>query len=170
MSKKLRGIKRINKIINKFLEPFEAECELGDEFAYLPRYSKIKYTLCVSDMQDKAFLAFAEHLAPDIKCDIFLLSLLHELGHHETGDEYDITQQLGEYDRLNATMMLIRELDANNVKAMAKIALEYFQLPWEQAATEWALDYMRNNKAEIAAFWNKLSKAIQRVYRLNHIS
>jgi hypothetical protein len=130
----------------------------------------IRYALFVEDVQDEAFLTFAKSLAPDIECDIFLLSLLHELGHHETEDDYDLDYQLDEYDRLCATMSLVRELDADNVDAIAKIALEYFQLPWEQAATEWALNYMRDNKAEVAAFWKKLSKAIKRVYRLNKVS
>jgi hypothetical protein len=48
--------------------------------------------------------------------------------------------------------------------------VNYYTLMEEQAATEWALNYMRDNKAEVAAFWKKLSKAIKRVYRLNKVS
>ena len=52
---------------------------------------------------------------------------------------------------------------------VAKANYEYFNMPDEVAATNWAIDYIRNNTEKVAEFWNELQPAIMRCYNLTEL-
>ena len=89
MKKELLGIDKINAVLNKFLEPFEAYADLGEEFSYWYTDSRIEYNLVVIEASTDYFMQNFNRMAPDLNCDPFLASFLHELGHHETLDFID---------------------------------------------------------------------------------
>ena len=141
-------VEKINSILNSFLTPFDCECELGTDFEYITAESLIRYTFVVPDESSEAFLKFAERMFPDIKADIFLWSFLHELGHHETADEFE-DEEWEDYMQL------------------CKLGLSdeaYFELDIESAATRWAGDYIQSHEEEIAKLWVELKAAIQEFY------
>ena len=90
----VEGINKINNIINKFLEEFDAWCGVGTEFGYWTIQSKIEYAFVAPDDGTRYFMENLMNIAPDIKCDYFLIALLHELGHHETGDMFEELEDL----------------------------------------------------------------------------
>ena len=67
------------------------------------------------------------------------ISLLHELGHLET-DWYDF----GDYDR-DTEVARVTSLP------ISQINREYFKLPDEAAATDWAIDWLSKKENRIAA-------------------
>jgi hypothetical protein len=57
---------------------------------------------------------------------------------------------------------------ATNVRQRIDIARQYYVLPDELAATQWAVDYMRAHTAEMQALWEEeLKPAIIKFYELN---
>lgn len=158
----LRGVERINNILNHFLEDFDCSAEMSSDFCYWHSKNLINYTLAIPNNEDKWFQEFANTLMPELKCDSFLLAFFHELGHHETID--DIDDDIYAYcedikDEINMEDRATRE---NNFK--------YFNLPVEKIATEWGLTYMKTHEKEVADLWNTLQPALYDFYILNNIS
>ena len=157
----LKGVTVINNILNEFLEQFDCSADIGEDFCYWERTSEINYAFVVASNNDIWFKEFANSLMPNLNCDIFLLSLFHEIGHHETIDDI-------EDDVLRECWKIKGEL--NQKKTFTKEDnFRYFNLPDEKAATEWGLQYMIDHKAEVADLWRKLQPAILNFYRLNDI-
>lgn len=147
----------ITKVINKFLEPFELKSAAGTDFAYYYTDNIVEYTLVVSARMDRMFREFAETLGLIHKVDVFLLSLLHEVGHHETYDELDDADITYSAD-IKATLTT-NDCDVET----------YFNLPDEYAATEWAVNYINTHTAEVASLWQELQPAILQFYIDNNI-
>ncbi len=135
----------ITKVLNDFLAPFECEAKLGTDFAYYTDDSSITYSLFVPDESGKAFQKYVEKLFPDIHADLFLWSFLHELGHHETEDEFE-DDEWEDYMRL--TSMEI----SNEV---------YFDLDIEYAATVWAGEYIQSHIEEVTKLGEDLVAAMK---------
>ena len=135
----------LTDVCNDFLTPFECSANLGTDFSYFTEDSRIEYALFVSDKTGEEFKTFAESLFPNINADIFIWSFFHELGHHETIDDFD---------------------DEDWVKYRNSIAcglssIDYFQLPIELAATMWAGEYIQAHPEEVAAFYEKVLVALK---------
>ena len=98
----------------------------------------------------------------DVHADIFLWSLLHEVGHHETWD-----------DLTNEEMSLSQEMkyaisECENLRPNDRDKI-YFYIPDEYLATEWAAQYMRDNVQEVTKFWNTLQPLILNFYKKHGI-
>ena len=128
------------------------------DFSYFYIDSSIEYTFVVSERMNRLFMEYAKSIGLKTKIDIFLLSFLHELGHHETLDEIDDDDE--EYSRL-----IKENLNSDN-DDNCKI---YFALPNEKMATEWAINYINNNTDAIKNLWDQLQPAIMKFYAVNNI-
>lgn len=158
----LKGINEINVLINEFLEPFDLTAELGTDFDYCFLENKIHYALVVGDISSKLFIENAEARFPEARADIFLWSLLHEIGHSETLDDLeDGVEEL--------CMEIKRELSEHADWSIEHRHMVYFNCPDEYAATDWAGEYIIAHNNELAIFWNKLQKAINNFYELNGV-
>ena len=146
-------IDTLTKYLNEFLIEFDCEATLGRDFGYLYPKSLITYTLLVSERQEDSFLKFCESLFPEIKADIFLWSFLHELGHHETLDDFD-----------DVTHMVYHHLINSNVPMSDDY---YYHLPIEQAATEWAGNFILTHAREVFDLWKKIQPVIKAIYTEN---
>ena len=164
----LKGVKMLDNILNEFLEEFEAETGIGPDFAYYYTSSYIQYTLVVSDKASTYFMDHIHKLAPDIKCDVFLISFLHELGHHETMD--DLTNEDERFSR-DTKVTINQALESKECDPVVEEAVHslYFNLPDEAAATAWAIQYIRNNPEKMAALWERVQAAIMLIYELNEV-
>ena len=136
----------ITEVLNSFLAPFDCEACMGTEFSYMTASNTITYTLVITEKSDKAFKEFTDSLFPNIKADTFLWSTLHELGHHETEDDFD-DDEWEEYMRRTSSEISDEE---------------YFNLPIEFAATAWAGYYIESHTEEVARLWNDLTAAIKK--------
>lgn len=100
--------------------------------------------------------AFLDHLRNTHKCNFArkfsarLWSVLHEVGHHFTQDD-----ELYENDlEMRAILALVPTPTTD--EGYRNIANMYFDLPSEYEATEWAINYVRNNYTECQQFDQKL--------------
>lgn len=168
---KLKGTKKIKRIIKNFL----AENGFGNlnigldvDFAYIHSYDTeeephiIYFSLTVPN--DNGFLEnLYRRYKPQFVCDIALISLFHEIGHHVTWDYF--TEE--EHDFFHRQKELIeRELSIDDNAEMRDL---YFGVADEDMATRWAIDYMTQNAEKVAIFWNDLASAIQEFYVKNGI-
>lgn len=165
---KLKNVATINKILNEFLEEFDAVCDMGPDFCYWTSDSTIHYSLVVSDRHNTHFMNNFHRLAPDVQCDVFLASFLHELGHHETLHLIDEADEA--YCR-DYKEMLHQRLDNEKPTAEveADIYQQYFDLPDEYEATAWAIEYMRENADKVKELWEKVKVAIMDFYKANNV-
>lgn len=157
--------KMCDKIAQAFVNSIAEDCKIymGADFSYLPyeisnsNKAEITYTILVSERMDNMFYEYAKSLGLKVDCGIFILSLLHEVGHHITYD--DISAEVWNYDI--------------DVKATLKDSDEdcktYFALETERIATQWAVDYINKHIAEVSKFAEDMQNAIAEFIRINKI-
>ena len=155
-------LNNIKAVINNFLFPFELECDFAEDFGYYPIHNLISISLITIDRSSKNFLSFVNKEFKEVKADIFLWSLLHEIGHHETWD-------LLTDNELELSAALKEAITNNENITDNGRDLIYFYTPDEYAATEWAANYMIENSQEIKEFWEKLQPLILDIYNKYNI-
>lgn len=155
----MKGLSKITKLLNDFVRTIDEELSIEEDsdFAYYPLSNKITYSLVVSEKSNADFMRSVEFFKPRVKCDIFLWSILHEIGHHETIDE------LSDADLADSEIIKFFVSDGGMSEEL------YYECPDERAATGWAVQYAESHTAILAKFWEELQKAIMRFYKLNHI-
>ena len=149
----IKSLQNITNILNTFLEPFDCNCFAGTDFAYYTASNTISYAFVVLDESADSFLKFTHSLFPNINANIFLWSFLHELGHHETEDDFE-DEEWKKYRK-------------DIIKC--KTDEEYYNLPIEYAATYWAGEYLTNHMNEIRDLWSKLIPAIKDFYKVMEV-
>ena len=160
---KLKGLKRVNRIINEFLNQFGLTARLESDFYYWRNDFHIGYALTTVDAADKYFLPFCNHIDNRVKADAFLIGLMHEVRHHFTRfnfseDVWDQNDEVKEHLSIALSKCPDKAAKWNNI---------YFNLETEKAATAWGLNYIATHSEEIAEFWAELQPAIMRFYRKN---
>lgn len=147
-----KELDKITNILNTFLKPFDCTAFAGTDFRYYPQNNIIEFALVVNDPFAKSFMNFAESLNP-VHADIFLWSFFHELGHAETENEFDDDD------------------DTEYLKSItsAKTDIEYYNIPQEYAATDWAGKFMIEHGAEVAQLWKELAPAIATFYNVMEV-
>lgn len=147
---------KLTKILNDFLKPFNTSCYYGADFGYSPILRTIYYSLVMTDTGSKVFMEHFNSIAPDITCDVFLASFLHELGHHMTLSTFSEEEIDEYYDDVEYIRAHLEEGEFSDE--------EYFNLPVEAAATNWAINFIRNNAFILAKLWTKVQSAILEIY------
>ena len=127
--------KGITDVLNDFLKPFDCVAYLGTDFCYHTATNSISIALFVTEEADRSFNDFIKTEFPKIDASLFIWSFLHELGHHETEDDFE-DEEFDEYMRRTSSKDITNE--------------EYYHLPIEYAATRWAGDYIQSHADEIA--------------------
>ena len=163
----MRGVKALNKAIQTEVKMFGIEDIRMADWGYYSNDYSIEYTLFENRIEDELFLDFVKERFNYKPLNNFMLSLFHEIGHHYTYDEatesdiiYDFCQ--AEKNRIENEMQFVKsEKDAK------RLEYQYFNLPDEIIATQWAVDYMQNNKEEVKAMWKRIEKEIVRFYEKN---
>ena len=157
---KIKGLNRINRIVNEFTEQFGVTAKLDTEFQAFCDDMTIGYALFFNEDSREFFVNDAEKRYPEVKADIFLWAFMHEIGHCMTDHLWSEEEQ-AYFEQYKEDMTYIMDDQERNDC--------YHACPDEFMATKWAGDYMRDHADEIAEFWNKLQAAIMRMYRKNGV-
>ena len=163
---KIRGLKKLNSVITKQLTPFgiyKALC--SDDFSYWYTKEEIHYRL-EQTIEDEWFMDFITETFGYKPTYPFLMSILHEVGHHYTIDDIDTDIELYCEDEKERIENEMQTADAERTKALE---WEYFNLPDEIVATEWAVAYAAEHTAELAEMWAEILEALQEFYKKNKI-
>ena len=140
----------LDKVVAKLIKKIcgnGVRVAMGTDFCfYYP--CRIEYSILVSERMDNLFLEYAKAHGLKVNCGVFVLSLLHEVGHYFTIDEVDDMEYL----------------KAQDIKAELTDSDEdckiYFDLADERVATEWAINYINSHEAELKAFAEDFQKAL----------
>jgi len=160
----LKGLNQLNTYINKWLSrnDFDCSAKIDTEFYYDSIKNKIGYAIAESENQIKCFADYCNQLGLAHSLEYFTLAFFHELGHNET---LDIVSD-AEYNK-----SLKEKAKLNKLKVITdKDKYKYYNLPIEQIATQWAVDYINDNIAKIKDFETNVFYLIQKIYELNGVT
>ena len=121
-------IKEIDKDIKVKFQKWDMECDVYEDTVYIgATYNK---------RTDVLYENFVKTLNPDCDVPVFLLSILHEIGHIMMYDEEDMEEKDMIYGLLKTALDNdpSQDLEDRCVKA-------YFRIPLELKATQWGIDY-----------------------------
>ena len=165
--KELKGYEKIDELVNNFCEKFGCTAELGAEFCYYHSDDTVCYTLATVEASDKAWKEYVRKKFNFRITNIFMFSLLHEIGHHRTMDNFTMLQQ-------NTEESVVKKIEKNLAHSKSehndkKLYLQYFDLPMEKSATKWAVKYYKTHRQAINRFYRKLEKELCNFYELNEV-
>lgn len=165
---KIKGLKKLNKTISKELIPFGIKkAFLSDEYSYIFSSEQITFKLTEDTLEDDWFAEFIqERFDYDVRYP-FIISLLHEVGHHKTDEQ--IQNELynfcfEEKERINKEMESV-----TTVEDAKRLEWQYFNLPDEIIATAWAVKYAKDNPKKVKKMWEKTQKALFKFYDKNNV-
>lgn len=134
------------------------KAKLGSDFLYCSDNSIIYFSLFTTETHDLDFLHFAQdEFNFPFDCDNFILSFFHELGHYMTYHEWS-QKELNEYYLTKLYLSLFENSH-----------LDYYKLPIEHLATDWACSYICNHQKEIEEFWRVCKKLLMNIYKQNNL-
>lgn len=165
MEKKIVGIEKIDELINGFVEKFGCTASLGEEFCYWHDDETIDYSLVISVPSDEAWKEYVKEKFNFCITNIFMFSLLHEVGHHFTMDNFSKLQQNKEQVAVAKIESDLKDSDSEELDK--EMYIKYFDLPMEKSATKWAVKYYRTHRQAINRFYRKLNKELQIFYKKN---
>lgn len=159
--KKLKGVRKLNKVVNDFTKQFGITFSLGTEFEVALKQKHGWYAVAVKNDFDTFYTSYIKGISGE-KIPIFLISLLHEIGHFITKDFFD-------EDDIDDEFAMKYEL-AEKYKEVpcVQYAFEYFSLSTEEEATNWAIAYYKLNKAECINFYNNFLTELYKFYKINN--
>ena len=156
----LKGLNKVDKIINNFTAQFNITARFDAEFQAFCDERVIGYSLIALSDGGGQFIEDAIKRYPQINADIFLWAIMHEIGHCMTEDMW--TEEEKNYFWEQKEMMENAEdIDWDNLNAW------YHVCPDEFFATRWAGEYMVAHQGQIRRFWRRLQKALLEMYRVN---
>lgn len=166
--KKMKGVKKLEKHITKAVYNAVGEyfpCRLAIDFMCDLMKDEIDFSLFIQEHSDELWREWLLDTYGEEVRDMVFFSLLHEIGHLMTND---ITSE--EWEISQAVKPLISEqLDALEWHSYAwrQKYKEYFALPVEKQATEWAIEF---NKTDAAQYlYEKMENAILKFYEKNRV-
>ena len=159
--KMLKARKKMNKAISAQLVPFGIrKARYTGEYSYHFDKNIIDYKVSNNDIEDEWFRDFLkDRFNYTVKSD-FIISILHELGHAKANEEidgaiYDFCQR--EKMRINVEMMCTDDETVGK-----SLCYQYFNLPDEIMATQWAVDYAETHEEELQEMLKKITPAIKK--------
>lgn len=158
---KVKGIKKLTSHMDKFLKPFGLKSCLGADFSYHTITETIQFCLAIDENQNDFFVEFIEKNFDYKVRDIFLVSLLHEVGHHFTLEDFDDEEWNDDHLK---KVFIEATITEENYKEKS---FQYFSLPIEFAATAWAIDYLKSHEKEVNRKWKEMLQHFNHFYKVN---
>ena len=164
---KVKGIRKLNKALKTVFADFGIEnFSLTNDWAYYPDENKITYSILENNIEDVWFNEFVKKRFGYKVKNTFMITVLHEVGHHFTLD--DIYDSDAVYEFCTREKERIEKaMETASAKKSKKLEFEYFSLPDEIIATEWAVRYATEHEKELDEKWKEIEKAFVEFYTKN---
>ena len=145
-------------MVDTFLEPFGLDSDFDTDFFYDPEDETVFFSLIISERADRLFRKYVHDTFSFNIPNIFMFSLLHEVGHSQTLWTFPkkILRDTEEQKR-----KISKALEKTNSD---EFFLKYFDLEVERLATEWAVNYYKTNTKQCEDFYSIFSKELHRQY------
>ena len=168
---RIRGRKKLNKAILAEVAPFGIQsAKLSNEYAYYYEDESISYKLDCGAIEDEWFNEFLiERFGYRCKgnAESFVLSILHEVGHHKANDEIEgaiLDFCNTEKERIDREM---QDADSEQSKVLE---WQYFNLPDEIMATQWAVNYAKSHPRKVKKMIERLRASLMEFYMVNGLT
>ena len=166
---KVKGLRKLNKAISApLVKQFgisKAIC--SDDYQYNFINETVYFKITTDTIEDILFNEFVmERFGFKVE-NSFIISIFHEIGHHKANDEIEGSIYnfcIDEKNRITEEMQ-----KATTYEEVKTLEWEYFNLPDEIMATQWAVNYIKNHPKEIAEMWSSWSKAFRKFYKKNGV-
>lgn len=145
-------------LVDDFLEPFGLDSDFDSDFSYDPSEDRVYFTVIVSERSDRLFKQYISnefHFDPP---SIFMISLLHEVGHAYTLSSFS---QMKIKNAHRAKKLIEQELAKNDSDSVYS---QYFDLKIEKVATAWAVEYYKANRKRCDDFYSIFEKTLKKEY------
>ena len=163
----LKGITTLNKAISAQLRSFGiSKATLSDEYSYSFENESVSFKVTENGMEDKLFTQFIKERF-NYESYPFILSLLHEVGHHKANDE--IEGAIYEFCIAEKERIALAINEATTVEEVERLEYQYFNLPDEIMATQWAVNFAKRHPKKIKTMWEKSKQALFKFYEENGI-
>ena len=163
---KVKGLRKLNKVISAEVAPFGISKAFYDTtgYTYYPDSEKIGYQITEGEPDEFLNDFIKERFGYTVE-NQFIISLLHEIGHHKNNDDIDGDVYefcISEKERISNELAY-----AKNKKERRKLNYQYFNLPDEIMATSWAVAYAKKHPRKIKKMWKNCEKGLHDFYRIN---
>ena len=150
-------------LVNDFLRPFRIKSDFDSDFFYDPDEEKIYFSIIYSERSDELFKKYVEKKFDFKIPSLFMISLLHEVGHFYTLNTFSKMEIVKDHLAKNIIEKKLKRINPNTEK-YNKIYSKYFDLKTERVATAWAVWYYKNNKTRCDNFYSVFSNALSKQY------
>lgn len=145
-------------LVDDFLEPFGCDSDFSNDFSYDPEDERVYFSIAITERADRLFKSYIEKTFHFNVPHIFMISLLHEVGHFYTLHTFSKMR----LEAAHSAKKLIEE--ALEMDDDDEIYSLYFDLSIEKVATAWAVDYYRKNMKRCEDFYSKFEKTLKAEY------
>ena len=145
-------------LVDEFLEPFGLDSDFDSDFFYDSEDETVFFSVIVSERADRLFKEYVHKTFSFDIPNIFMLNLLHEIGHAETLSQFSKQRLKTVHKQKEA---ISERLDQTNSDACY---IEYFDLSIEKVATAWAVEYYKANTKRCEDFYSRFLKELHRQY------
>lgn len=166
---KLKGVRKLNREMTKiFAKRFGIKSvKLSTYYAYFPTKESITFQIVECEENEWFAQYIEERFGYRVEYP-FLISMLHEVGHHKTLDDlgenvYNFCQDEKDYIE---NMLQDEELTEEEQK---KYEWQYFNLPDEIIATAWAVKYATKHPRIMKKLNKQIMELLQEFYKANDL-
>lgn len=145
-------------MVDEFLEPFGCDSDFDSDFSYDPEDERVYFSIVVSERADRLFKQYVQKTFSFEIPNIFMLSLLHEVGHFFTLDTFSKMRIRAAHQAKKLIADELEKYDSDEVYS------EYFDLSIEKVATAWAVDYYKANTKRCEDFYSSFVSELKRQY------
>lgn len=163
------GFKERLEVVNDYIQSWFNEhlpgCDFAydNDFGYYQDEKLITWGIFMTERADATFKDFFENDLNSPVHSVFLYSILHEYGHYVTMSEFDDMEMA--YYRDNVAMLRETGIGREDFSYYQ----EYYNLPVERAASEWAVTYMKENDFECELFEEEALRLLNKAYQSEDI-
>lgn len=141
----MKTLDEINKSIEKFFFIYgKVNVVCSTDFYYDFEKNEIGWSFLTVERQDQTFSDFFEKELSCPICNSFIYSIFHEYGHKMTLGDFSEA----DWDKYQLALDGIEGINDNNKKDY-----EYYKLPIELAASQWAVNFIIAHYTEIVIWF-----------------
>lgn len=146
------------EMVDEFLEPFGCDSDFSSDFSYDPEDDRVYFSIMVTERSDRLFKQYVSTHFHFETPSIFMLSLLHEVGHAYTLHTFSKLRLKTAHEAKKIIEEALKMDDSDEIYSL------YFDLSIEKVATAWAVDYYKANRKRCDDFYSRFLQTLKAEY------
>lgn len=146
------------EMVDEFLEPFGCDSDFSSDFSYDPEDDRVYFSIIVAERSDRLFKQYVSTHFHFETPSIFMLSLLHEVGHAYTLHTFSKMRLETAHEAKKIIEEALEMDDSDEIYSL------YFDLSIEKVATAWAVDYYKANRKRCDDFYSRFLQTLKAEY------